>query len=228
MTPASSDLFRTSLFTHRFIPAANPRVPDATGAHGRGPVMLVLPGLGDSLNGYHFLPEALRLPGLSYLMLNAPDVYYGGYSWYDIMNDPAPGILRSRGLLSALIDELIAAGFAARDIYLFGFSQGCLMATDAGLRTPHELGGIVGVSGYVAFPDQYPEAFTPATLNQKFLVTHGRRDQMLPFAPSERQFSALKSLGVDITFTAYEKEHTMLLEELGDIAAWLHDRMSGP
>jgi len=212
--------FSTTLFTHKFIPARAPR------EDGRKPVMIVLHGLGDSLNGYHFLPEALRIPGLSYLLLNAPDDYYGGYSWYDIMNDPGPGIVRSRALLLALIEELIGDGVAARDIYLFGFSQGCLMVTDAGLRSPHRLGGIVGVSGYVGFPDEYPAAFTPQTARQKFLVTHGRIDQMLPFARSEAQFGALKALGVDVTFTAYTKEHTMLLEELGDIADWVKGRMA--
>jgi phospholipase/carboxylesterase len=210
----------TTLFTHKFVPA---RVPNS---NGRRPVMVVLHGLGDSLNGYHFLPEALQLPELSYLLLNAPDDYYGGYSWYDIMENPAPGIVRSRGLLLTLIDELLAGGVAARDIYLFGFSQGCLMATDVGLRCSHTLGGIVGVSGYVGFPDQYPEAFTPQTLQQKFLVTHGRIDQMLPFARSEAQFSELQGLGVDLTFRAYTKEHTMLLEELQDISAWVRERLS--
>ena len=35
--------------------------------------MIVLHGLGDSMEGYRWLPEALQLPWLNYLLVNAPD-----------------------------------------------------------------------------------------------------------------------------------------------------------
>jgi phospholipase/carboxylesterase len=211
-------MFSTNLLTHRYVPARTPG--------DRERVVIVLHGLGDSLNGYHFLPEALRLPEVSYLLVNAPDSYYGGYSWYDFMGDKEPGILRSRALLLSLIEELIAGGVRATDIFLFGFSQGCLMVTDVALRCEQVLGGCVGVSGYVAFLDQYPAAFSPAALQQKVLITHGRQDPMVPFEPAKRQFLELKSFGVNLTFKAYDKDHTMLMEELNDISEWMRAHIS--
>ena len=74
--------------------------------HARERVIIVLHGLGDSLHGFSFLPQALNLPGFSYLMVNAPDPYYGGYSWYDFGGDPQPGQRRSRALLLDLIEEI--------------------------------------------------------------------------------------------------------------------------
>lgn len=212
-------MLNTSLFTHRYIPARLPR-PD-----GRERVVVVLHGLGDSLNGYHFLPEALRIPELSYLLLNAPDPYYGGYSWYDFMGDKAPGILRSRGLLLGLLEELEDQGVAPADIFLFGFSQGCLMVVDTALHCAGTLGGIIGVSGYVAFLEQYPAAFSPAARSQKILVTHGRQDPMVPFEPARKQFQELRKFGVDLEFVAYDKDHTMLVEELQDISGWIRARL---
>ena len=47
-------------------------------------LMVMLHGLGDSLEGYRWFPGALNLPGLNYLLVNAPDDYYGGWSWFDI------------------------------------------------------------------------------------------------------------------------------------------------
>ena len=38
-------------------------------------LMVVLHGLGDSMEGYRWLPSALRLPWLNYLLVNAPDEY---------------------------------------------------------------------------------------------------------------------------------------------------------
>ena len=46
-------------------------------------LLLVMHGLGDSLEGYRFLPELLKIPGLHYLLVNAPDSYFTGYSWLD-------------------------------------------------------------------------------------------------------------------------------------------------
>jgi len=59
-------------------------------------LMIMLHGLGDSIEGYRWLPEALNLPWLNYLLVNAPDEYYGGYSWYDFAGNIAPGVARSR------------------------------------------------------------------------------------------------------------------------------------
>src|ERR1041385_281011 len=43
-------------------------------------LLIALHGLGDSIEGYRWLPNALSLPWLNYLLVNAPDEYYGGYS----------------------------------------------------------------------------------------------------------------------------------------------------
>ena len=50
-------------------------------------LLIMLHGLGDSMEGYRWVPEALDLPWLNYLLVNAPDSYYGGYSWYDFAGD---------------------------------------------------------------------------------------------------------------------------------------------
>ena len=59
-------------------------------------LLIALHGLGDSTAGYRWMPSALQLPWLNYLLVNAPDDYYGGYSWYDFAGNPGPGIERSR------------------------------------------------------------------------------------------------------------------------------------
>src|SRR4051812_9257431 len=91
-------------------------------------LMLVLHGLGDSLEGYRWMQEAMQVPWLNYLLVNAPDPYSGGFSWYDIYGTPGIGIERSRKLMFALIEDLKAKGFQPRDMVVSGFSQGCLMS----------------------------------------------------------------------------------------------------
>jgi phospholipase/carboxylesterase len=69
-------------------------------------LMILMHGLGDSMEGFRWVPEALQLPWLNYLIVNAPDAYYGGFSWYNIVNLPGIGIKRSRELLFKLLDDL--------------------------------------------------------------------------------------------------------------------------
>ena len=71
--------------------------------------LVVLHGLGDSVEGYRWLPEALNLPYLNYILVNAPDVYYPGYSWFNIDTqtleaDPKT-VARSRALLFEYVYE---------------------------------------------------------------------------------------------------------------------------
>ncbi len=210
-------MLKTELFDYKYIPA---RI--------KGPqekVMIVLHGLGDSILGYTWFPSELGVDELSFLLVNAPDSYYGGFSWYDFMEDSAPGIIRSRGLLLHLIEEVVTQGVLSENIYLFGFSQGCLMALDLGLRTSLKLGGIVGVSGYLSFQSDYPEQLSPVAQEQAFLLTHGMDDPVVPYAPSKRQYAFLKTLGIPLTFNTYQKDHTILPEELTDIRNWLWERL---
>src|SRR3954464_8869792 len=103
--------------------------------------MVVLHGLGDSMEGYRDVPNWLRIPWLNYLLVNAPDPYFGGYSWYDFAGDPAPGVQRSRNLLTAVLDAQRKT-FPSDQTIVFGFSQGCLMTLETGLRYPQKLAGL--------------------------------------------------------------------------------------
>src|SRR5438309_7912694 len=112
-------------------------------------LMIMLHGLGDSIEGFRWLPDALGLPWLNYLLVNAPDSYFGGYSWYDFAGDASPGITRSRKMLFELLDHFREKGFSTEQTIVSGFSQGCLMTWEAGLYYPHRFAGLVGISGYV-------------------------------------------------------------------------------
>lgn len=172
-------------------------------------LMVMLHGLGDSIEGYRWWPEALNLPWLNYLLVNAPDEYYGGYSWFDYPDDIAPGILRSRKLLFDLLDGLSAKNFPPEGITLGGFSQGCLMTIDVGLRYPHRLAGLVGISGWVFELEKLTKELSPVARQQRLLMTHGRYDEVLPFEPVRGQVMALKSAGLDIAWHEFDKGHTI-------------------
>ncbi len=176
-------------------------------------LMVMLHGLGDSLEGYRWLPEAMNLPWLNYLLVNAPDDYYGGYSWFDL-NDLLPGVQRSRKLLFELLDDLPARGFPAEQITFGGFSQGSLMAVEVGLRYPHRFAGVVCISGWVCEPEKLVQELSPVAKQQRLLLTHGTGDPLLPIDQVRTQIPLLKSAGLNLAWREFAKVHTMIEEEI--------------
>ena len=188
------------MFTCEFIPAAQ---------KDSRRLFVVLHGLGDSPAGWRWLPGALDLPWLNYLLVQAPDEYYGGYSWFDYPHDIAPGIHRSRKLLFELLDDLRAKNFPADQIALAGFSQGCLMTIETGLRYPHRLAGLVGISGWVFEIENLLHELTPVARTQRLLITHGHFDPLIPFASVREQVEKLKAAGLDVQWNDFPKEHSI-------------------
>ncbi len=176
-------------------------------------LLIALHGLGDSIEGYRWLPEALNLRWMNYLLVNAPDDYYGGFSWYDLYGDADSGVRRSRGLLSALLDSLAAAGFPSEETVLFGFSQGCLMTLDVGLRHSRPLAGLAGVSGYVHRASELIGELSPVSRQQKVLVTHGTQDPLIACSMARSQMESLRVAGVNLTWREFNKVHTIAGEE---------------
>jgi phospholipase/carboxylesterase len=176
-------------------------------------LMVMLHGLGDSIEGYRWLPEAMRLPWLNYLLVNAPDDYYGGYSWFDFQGDMIPGVHRSRKLLTELLDAQRAKGFPTEQTTLGGFSQGCLMTMDLGFHYPHRFAGLVGISGWISELDKNLKELSPQAKQQRFLVTHGTHDPVVFFDRTRKQIQQCQAAGVNIEWHEFMKPHTIAGEE---------------
>jgi phospholipase/carboxylesterase len=187
------------LHTH-FIPAAQA---------GSRRLMVMLHGLGDSVNGYLWLPEMLALPWMNFALINAPDPYYGGFSWYEFDGHPAETIRRSTAMLFRRLDGLRAEGFPTEQTIFGGFSQGCLMSVEVGGRYPHRFAGVVGISGYVWEPETLVKELSPVAREQRFLITHGTVDPLLPIARTRPQVKTLQAAGLNIQWEEFAKEHTI-------------------
>lgn len=190
-------------------------------------MMVVLHGLGDSMEGYRWLPAAMGWDWMNYCLVNAPDPYFGGYSWYDFSGNPAPGIARSRRLLLDLLLELKQQGFPWAEMVLFGFSQGCLITLETGLRLSEPLGALVGVSGYVHDVAALQREMPDAARQQPVLMTHGTLDPLIPIDPVRRQAAELKGLGLNLTWVEFEKPHTIAgQEEVDFIRQFLEESLA--
>lgn len=177
-------------------------------------LMIVLHGLGDSMAGYAWVPQVMGFPWLNYLLVNAPDPYFGGFSWYDYAGQAEPGVRRSIKLLGGLLDAQRQLGFPSEQTVLSGFSQGCLMTLEAGLRYPHRFAALIGLSGYVLDPNTLLREAPPVAKEQRVLVTHGRQDPLIPFANVKRQMEQLRAGEIQLEWHEFDKPHTIVEEEI--------------
>jgi phospholipase/carboxylesterase len=193
-------------------------------------------GLG--ADGNDFVPmvrelDLAGLPGIRFIFPHArtmPVTVNNGYvmrAWYDITGadltrrEDENGLRASQQEIEAFIEREKARGIPASRILLAGFSQGCAMAIQAGLRHPEQLAGLLCLSGYVPLSAKLSTERTEASLATPIFMAHGRYDNVVPFNRAEASRDLLQSLGYRIEWHEYAMQHTLCLEEVQHISAWL-------
>ena len=195
-----------------------------------------LHGLG--ADGNDFVPivrelDLTGLPGIRFVFPHAktmPVTINGGYvmrSWYDILGteltrrEDEGGLRSSQLAVEALIAREKSRGIPASRIILAGFSQGCAMTLQTGLRHPEQLAGMMCLSGYLPLAGQVAAERTEQSLQVPVFMAHGTQDPVVPFARAEESRKVLESLGYQVEWHAYQMQHTLCLEEVQDIARWI-------
>ena len=198
--------------------------------------IVVLHGLG--ADGTDFVPVAeeldLRAAGpLRFVFPHAPVMpvtINNGYrmrAWYDIVGGDLRQRQDEKGLRSsfALVEELIARekerGSTAERIVLMGFSQGCAMALLTGLRHKERLAGIIGLSGYLPLAETTEAERSDACRLTPIFLAHGTHDPVVPVEAGQASRDALRALGYDVEWHEYPMPHSVCMEEIKDINAWL-------
>ncbi|MBL7670957.1 MAG: serine esterase [Bdellovibrionaceae bacterium] len=207
--------FQTDLFKSRFLQSS--RKSDQ--------LMLVLHGRGDSLRPFSRFNEELRIPEMNYLLLNAPKKYLDGYSWYGEPPYKKQGVLRIRELLFQLIEQLEMQGWKSENIFLFGFSQGCLVSADFALNSKKKLAGVIGVSGYFHFFPRWRAELSREAAKTPWLITHGLKDDVLKIDDTKFGVNKLKNAGLHIDWIELSKEHTMEHKEYPIIRKWVREKL---
>ena len=193
-------------------------------------------GLG--ADGNDFVPlvrelDLTGLPGIRFVFPHAntmPVTINGGYvmrSWYDIVatdltrREDEGGLRASQLQVEALIAREKARGIPASRIILAGFSQGCAMTLQTGLRHPEKLAGMLCLSGYLPLSSVAGAERSEASLATPIFMAHGVQDPVVPFARAEESRKVVEALGYQVEWHAYPMQHTLCLEEVQDISAWI-------
>jgi phospholipase/carboxylesterase len=159
-----------------------------------------------------------------------PVTINGGYrmrAWYDILGTETQGMQDEAGLRQSMasIEELIAQetarGTPANRIVLAGFSQGCAMALLTGLRHAERLAGIVGLSGYLPLSATTAAERSAANQSTPVFLAHGLYDEMIVLPRAQQSRETLRALGYTVEWHEYPMGHSVCMEEVEDLNAWL-------
>ncbi|WP_338767124.1 carboxylesterase [Massilia sp. METH4] len=195
-----------------------------------------LHGLGADGNDFVPFVQELNLsglPGIRFIFPHAntmPVTINGGYTmraWYDIVHtdlgrqEDEKGLRASQLQVEALIEREKSRGIPASRIILGGFSQGCAMTLQTGLRYKEKLAGLLCLSGYLPLADKTAAERNAANADTPIFLAHGRLDPVVPLARATASRDALKALGYQVEWHDYYMQHSVCPEEVADISGWL-------
>ena len=206
----------------------------ATGSGAPEGSVIWLHGLGADGHDFEPIVPELRLPaelGLRFVFPHAPVrpvTLNGGMAmraWYDIYSLDRGGPVDEEGIRAsaALLDDLIEReqerGIAANKIVVAGFSQGGAIALHAALRASDRLAGVMGLSTYLPLRGAFSDEVTASDL--PIFMAHGSLDPVVPMMLGRDAADLLVETGFNVEWHDYPMAHSVCLEEINDIRAWL-------
>ena len=195
-----------------------------------------LHGLG--ANGHDFEPivPELKLPNTIHARFIFPHAPIQAVSlnngmqmpaWYDIYSlemdsqEDTAGIEKITVEIHLLIQQQINVGIQPEKIILAGFSQGGALALHAGLRFPHALAGLIGLSCYLPLREQIEITVEATSRDLSILLAHGSFDDVVPMAYAQLAKQILEKRSFTIQWHDYPCAHSLCAEEIQDIRQYL-------
>jgi phospholipase/carboxylesterase len=148
-------------------------------------------------------------------------------AWYDIAGpdlhsaQDESGIRASAQSIGALIRRENERGIATGRIVLAGFSQGGALSLYLGSRYPEKLAGIIGLSCYLPVAANFDAERLATNQNTPIFLAHGSEDAVIEERRGLETRSLLEAAGYAVEWHSYPMPHSVCIEELADISAFL-------
>lgn len=208
---------------------------------GKNPAAAVIWMHGLGADGNDFVPIVKELdlagvPAIRFVFPHAPMqpvTINNGHvmrAWYDVSfgdlegksrQADEKGVRASQAAIGKLITDANQRGIASSHIIVAGFSQGGAIALQAGLRHPERLAGVLALSTYLPLAESLATEASAQNRDVPIFFAHGTHDPVIPLSMATSSRAKLSALGYRVDWHEYPMQHSVCLEELADISAWL-------
>lgn len=199
-------------------------------------VVIWLHGLGADGNDFVPLLPELKLPKdlkVKFVFPHAPVrpvTLNNGLemrAWFDMISleretsTKEDDVLKTVSWINLLIDVEVQKGIKPENILLAGFSQGGVIALQTALRYPERLAGVMALSTYMPFETGLLSQVDSKLKGMPVFAAHGTHDPVISIEGWKDYVPKLKSAGFDVESHSYPMEHSLCLDEINHISAWL-------
>ncbi|HEY4105332.1 MAG TPA: hypothetical protein VGM44_15650 [Polyangiaceae bacterium] len=204
-----------------------------------GTVLVLLHGYGAPGDDLASLARTFLRPGLRCILPAAPLSAGDGRAWWQIeasdrpryvVDEPGPA--RPSALPNLQLDVARSAvggvlhtareRYAPSALFLGGFSQGAMLSLDLLLAGAEELDRVAVLSGALLV-DSAAHFDVKRAKHPPVFVSHGLRDQRLPFAGGRRIKTELEARGFPVTFRSFDGGHAIPREIVDELAKFLFE-----
>lgn len=199
-------------------------------AQEQPPLLILLHGYGS--NEQDLMGLAPHLDERLYIVsAQAPIDLGGAYAWYHLSGVPGQLIAdrasraASLSMLQKFVPQVIERTRAnPRQVYLLGFSQGCVMGMSVAMLMPETIAGVVALSGYL------DDAVLPGVAVERLdglavLWQHGTDDAVIPVEQGRKAKAWLAQTPADLTYVEYPIGHSIHPQGFAVIQNWLIERL---
>lgn len=198
---------------------------------GKNPLVILLHGVGS--NEKHLFSFANYFPD-NFIVVSARAPFNIGqdkYAWFEVQFLQNTRVIneeqeaKSVQILNQFISQAVQRfGADEQQVFLVGFSQGAIMSYTMGLIRPNKIKAVVAIAGRLLEQTKGLIASKEALKNIQFLIQEGTADLMMPLQYGLEAAIFLNSKGIKNELKKYAIDHTVSLEEVHDLVAWIQSR----
>ena len=207
-------------------PAGDGPHPTILTLHGRGANAFDLLGLAPYLCSGKFLLICPQAPLETPIGPGAT-----GYAWYPLsLGGPpdVPAIVSAREKLEEFLDSAMNRySIDPKKLVVLGFSQGGVMAYTLALKNPQRFAALAALSCWLP-EETFDRAPAEKAQSLPTLIQHGTRDELINVDRARNSVEKLRSWRVPVTYREYDMGHEINAHSLGDLSAWLQEKVLSP
>ena len=165
-----------------------------------------------AIHWQRFLPDAI------FLCPNGPEICSinpQGFQWFDLSEENDEKILEKSLLaekkLTIFLDQVLNTyGLANKNLGLVGFSQGCMISIQVGLKIKKKIGCVLGYSGKIINQKHLSDNIN---VKPNFFLMHGDRDAIVSPTHLLESKEFLTNYGINIKTKLFKNcEHKIPIE----------------